>query len=153
MKDGNRILMDPRCFTDHFNAIASVTQSTHVIVQQLRHQLNDITEMLRHERNLNTQNNLNVHGVATSVRRIENHLMGERPESPSSKPPSNVIKFTISSKGLNMHVVSVADVFVSFFDEDYRAGYALDLNSESWKEMLEPKRKSKKKVRKHQACR
>ena len=124
--------------------MASITQSTHVIVQQLRHQLNDMTEMLRHERNLSTQNNSNAHDVATSVRRIENHLMGERPESPRFTSPLTVIKFTTSSKGLT-NQNSVSDVFVAFFDEDYRAGYALDLNSESWKEDMDPiERKSHK---------
>lgn len=48
-KESKRIFMDPRCFASHFNAIAAMTQSTHVIVQQLRHQLNDVTEMLRHD--------------------------------------------------------------------------------------------------------
>ena len=30
------VLMDVRTFTDHFNLLAHVTQSTHVIVQELR---------------------------------------------------------------------------------------------------------------------
>jgi hypothetical protein len=38
--------------------------------------------------------------------------------------------------------MSVSDVFVSFFSEDFRAGFELDKNSEAWKEDMDvPERK------------
>ena len=43
---GNDIRMDPRCFVDHFNALASVTQSTNTIIQELRHWLNNRVPIL-----------------------------------------------------------------------------------------------------------
>ena len=41
--------------------------------------------------------------------------------------------------------MSVSDVFVSFFYEDYRAGFELDKKSEAWKEDMDaPERKKHK---------
>ena len=135
--DNNRILLDPRSVAGHFNTLASTTQSTHVIVQQQRQQLNDLMEMIRRERSLNTQNCFKACDVVSSIRRIENHLPGKlHPESPQSKPPSNVIKFSVSSKGLT-NQMPVADVFVSFFDKDGRTGFELDKKSDSLKEDMD----------------
>jgi len=61
---GKKMLMDPRCFANHMDAIASFTQSTHVIVHNLRHQVDDLRELLLHERNLNEQNFQNQPGLA-----------------------------------------------------------------------------------------
>lgn len=129
--------MDPRCFVDHFNALASVTQeSTHVIVQHLRHQFlkNDITEILRDE----TSVRYNLLSMASSIHRIENHLMGY---SKSDMPaPRGVIKFSISSKGLT-NQRSVVDVTIAFFVDNYPAGFTLDKESESWKDQDASERK------------
>ena len=86
--DGNNkwIMMDPRCFIDHFNAISSLAQSTHHVIQQLRRQLNDMTEIMTHTLNLNHQCHSNQCALFTSVRRIDNHLLGERPETVSQQP-------------------------------------------------------------------
>jgi hypothetical protein len=129
-----KVLMDPRCFVDHFNALASTTQSTHILVHQLRHQLNDVTDILRHV----MSNNNNMYMMAKSIQRIENHLMG--PTLPTPKLPSNVIKFSIASKGLTNRT-SVTDVTVAFFVEDYRVGFELDKKSESWNDLEPPERK------------
>lgn len=70
--------------------------------------------------------------------------MGERPDESSSKPASNVSKFSTGVKGLT-NQMSMADVFVKFFGEDCRAGHLLDLNSDSWKEDLsKPEKKALK---------
>jgi len=140
-----RIKMDPRCFIDHFNALSSLAQSTHHVVQQLRRQLNDMTEIMTHNLNLNHQHHFTQSALVDSVRRIESHLLGDRPQSVSSQPSSSVItKFTVSSKGITNRM-SVSDVFVSFFYEDYRAGFELDKNSEAWKEDMDATEKKKHK--------
>jgi len=36
------ILMDARCFADHFNAIASTTHAMHMEQQQMKHMLDDL---------------------------------------------------------------------------------------------------------------
>lgn len=126
--------MDPRCFVDHFNALASVTQSTHVIVQHLRHQLNNISEILRDD--FSVRNSLL--SMASSVRRLEeDHLMGNNRSSP---PPKGVIKFSISSKALTNRT-SVADVTITFFVDNYPAGFTLDKESDSWKDLDASERK------------
>jgi hypothetical protein len=54
---------------------------------------------------------------------------------------SDITKFTVSSKGITNHM-SVSDVFVSFFYENYRAGFESDKKSEAWKEDMDaPERK------------
>jgi len=42
----------------------------------------------------------------------------------------------VSNKGVTNHM-SVSDVFVSFFYEDYRAGFELDKKSKAWKEDMD----------------
>lgn len=68
---GSDICMDPRCFVDHFDALASVTQSTHVIVQHLHHQLNDVVEILREDERSMRSHLLD---MMSSVRRLEQHI-------------------------------------------------------------------------------
>jgi hypothetical protein len=139
--NNKRIMMDPRCFIDHFNALSSLAQSTHHVVQQLRRQLNDMTEIMTHNLQLNNQHYFTQSALVDSVRRIESHLGGNRPQSVPPQPSSDITKFTVSSKGITNHM-SVSDVFVSFFSEDYRAGFELDKKSEAWKEdMGVPERK------------
>jgi hypothetical protein len=44
--NNKRIMMDPRCFIDHFNALLSLAQPTYHVVQHLRRQLNDMSEIM-----------------------------------------------------------------------------------------------------------
>jgi hypothetical protein len=136
-----RIMMDPRCFIDHLNSISALAQSNQHAVQQLRRQLNDMQEIMTHGLNLNQQLLMNQSSLSTSVRRMETHLLGNRPETVSPSPSSNVTPFTVSRNGISNNM-SVSDVFVSFFYEDYRAGFELDKKSEAWKEDMDaPERK------------
>jgi len=68
--------------------------------------------------------------------------MGEHSQPPvSASKPAAITKFTISCKGLT-NQMSVADIFVTFFDEDFRAGFGLDKQSEAWKDMDAPERRT-----------
>ncbi|KAG7361851.1 hypothetical protein IV203_036952 [Nitzschia inconspicua] len=46
---GTGILMDPRCFVTHFNALSSVTQNIHMNLQHQQHAINDIRSTTLHE--------------------------------------------------------------------------------------------------------
>jgi hypothetical protein len=113
-ENGKGILMDPRCFVDHFNALASVTQAMHMNLQHQNHMINDMRNTLCSESIINNDYVLGkLYNMERSIRRIENHLMGEvKPDvAPSSK---GVIRFSISSKGLTSQM-SLADVTIAFF--------------------------------------
>ena len=111
--NNKRIKLDPRCFTDHMNSIASLAQSNHHVIQQLRRQLNDVQEIMTHYLTSTHQHLHETQNVAESVQRIERHLLGERPVAVSPQPSIEVTKFTVSSKGIT-NQMSVSDVFVSF---------------------------------------
>ncbi|KAL7560640.1 hypothetical protein ACA910_001324 [Epithemia clementina (nom. ined.)] len=74
---GTYILMDPRCFAYHFNLLASVAQSNHVMIQELRHRLNDMTKILCHEMNKRSFYEHNLRGMANFIRWIEERLLGD----------------------------------------------------------------------------
>lgn len=81
----------------------------------------------------------NLQKVMKSVERIENRVVGQTsgPDTPRSgpRPPQDgVIKFSISSKGLTKQM-SVADVTVAFFIDNYPAGFILDKESDSWNDL------------------
>lgn len=71
--------------------------------------------------------------------------MGECSKSPISKPSKNVIRFSITSKGLTNNM-SLTDVTVAFFVDDYPAGFALDKDSDSWSDIGSTE---KKRLRNH----
>ncbi|CAB9508997.1 hypothetical protein SEMRO_370_G128420.1 [Seminavis robusta] len=75
--------------------------------------------------------------MLSSIQRIENHLLGKRPETVSPSPLPKVDPFTVNSKGIQTRPMT--DVFVRFFDEDFRAGFELDKRSEEWKDDMEEK--------------
>lgn len=114
--NNKRIMMDPRCFIDHMNSIAALAQSNHHVIQQLRRQLNDMQEIMTHGLNQNQQLLLNQGSMSASVRRMENHLLGNLVRKEPVPPSSNVTPFTVSAPSKNK---SVSEVFVSFFYEDY----------------------------------
>ena len=130
-----RIMMDPRCFIDHLNGISALAQSNQHAVQQLRRQLSDMQEIVTHGLRLNQQLLKDQSSLSTSVRRMENHLLGDRPTNKVSQSrSSNVTPFTVSAPSKNK---SASEVFVSFFYEDYPAGFELDKKSEAWKEDMD----------------
>jgi hypothetical protein len=139
------IRMDPRCFVDHFNALASVTQSMQF---ELRHQKHLINDLRRHSQLEIVTGDFVIRKICSmnqSIKRIENHLMGEapRPDTPSSS--EGTIKFSISSKGITKQM-SLADVTTAFFVDNYPTGYALDLKSDSWRDL---DKTEQKRIRNH----
>jgi hypothetical protein len=138
--------MDPRCFVDHFNALASVTQNIHMNVQRLQHTVNDIRRNQQCGSIVESFMLKNFHKVMRSVERIENRVVEQVPESGAPRlTQDGVIKFSISSKGLT-NQTSLTDVTVAFFTDNYPAGFALDKDSDSWKDLDLTERK---KLRNH----
>ena len=87
------------------------------------------------------------HKAMKSVERIENRVVGQVPESDAARSTQDgVVKFSISSKGLNTNQASVANVTVAFFTNNFPAGFALDKGSDSWNDMDLNERK---KIRNH----
>lgn len=74
----------------------------------MRHQLTDIEDMIRHERINSDQ----VNQIASSVRRIENHYLGDPTDIITKPPPAR--KFSISMKTITPQT-SVTDATVLFF--------------------------------------
>ena len=134
--NNKRIKLDPRCFIDHMNSIASLAQSNHHVIQQLRRQLTDMQEIMTHYLTSTHKHLHETRSVVESVQRIDRHLLGKRPIPVSPQPSFDVTKFTVSSKGIT-NQMSVSDIFVSFFYEDYRSGFEVDKKSEAWKEDMD----------------
>ncbi|CAB9527068.1 expressed unknown protein [Seminavis robusta] len=133
---GNQILIDPRCFVDHFNALASVTQSIHMNVQRQQHMLNDMRNAIQNESRI--MSSFIVGQLCTmnqAIQRLERNLIGEAPEPPQHKSKC-LIKFSTNTEGKN---TSLTELTTAFFAEDYRAGYALDQRSGSWDELSKPR--------------
>ncbi|CAB9531278.1 unknown protein [Seminavis robusta] len=99
--------------------------------------MSDVIDILRYER-LDTNQ---VYAMATSIRRLEDHILGEVDSKPVTTANPPVRKFTVSSKALARHA-SVVDVTVLFFSDDFPAGMALEQRSDSWKDMDEKEKKS-----------
>jgi len=139
--DGKGFMMDTRCFTDHFNALASTAQANHMELQQQRHTLNDIRNALTTESKITNSFIVErLFNIEKSVRRLETHMIGEAAK-PSPVPSKGIIRFSISSKSLPKYA-SLADVTTAFFVDDYRAGYAFDTKSQSWNELDSQGKKS-----------
>lgn len=120
--------MDLHCSIDHMNSASALAQSNQHAIQQLHHQLSNVQEIMTHGLNLNQQLLMNQGALLTSVRRMENHLLGNHPSQVSPPPSSDVTPFTVSAPSKNE---SVSELFVSFFCEDHRAGFELDKKSEA----------------------
>ena len=139
----NTILMDPRCFVDHFNTISHVVQNMNVNMQRLQHQVSDIRRNQQCERITASCLFENLHKLTKAVERIERHVVGNLPEpSNNALAPniSSVIKFSVSSKALT-NLTSIADVTVAFFMDDYPTGYQRDLKDELWSDLPMNERK------------
>jgi len=118
-----------------------ITQSTHQMVLDLQHKLNDTRCQVCCDRAMNNDFMIaKMHSMSSSIRRIETHLMGE-PASLQVMLVPRAINFSISSKGLTNRK-TLTDVTVAFFTEKCVAGFAQDKESTSWKnlELTERKR-------------
>jgi len=136
---GKKILVDPRCFTDHFNALASVAQANHMELQHQRHTLNDIRNAFNVESKITSSFIVErLFNIEKSVRRLEDRLIGEAP-APVPPPALNVIRFSISSQCLPNNA-SLSDVTITFFANNYPTGYAMDTKGPTWNE-LDPQQK------------
>ena len=128
---GDQIMMDPRCFVDHFNVLASVTQNINVNVQRLQHMVNDIRRNQQSERLLGSIMYEDFHRVMKSVERLEKYVVGHTKEVPSTPTQHDVIRFSISSKALTNRM-SLTDVTIAFFVDNYETGFILDKKSDMW---------------------
>ena len=93
-----RMMIDPRCFIDHLNGMSSLAQSNHHAAQQLRRQLNDMQEIMSHSLHMMCGVHTTQCSMRDSIQRIENHLLGDRPQIEFPTPSCDVTKFTVSSK-------------------------------------------------------
>ena len=121
--EGKPTLMDVRCFSDHFNALSSISQATHVTVQQMHHQLNNITDILRHER----IDKMEISEMRGSLKKIENHFLGSK-SMLHGLSGSIARKFSISSKAITGQT-TVTDATVMFIVDNFPAGMALEQKS------------------------
>ena len=138
--DQGAVLMDPRCFVDNMNAVAHLSQSTCVVVQELRHWLNDLTEIVTQHLAQRHCEGVNWLSMAHSIARLEEHFIPP-PEPVTSPAPKGVIKFSISGKALNTKHESVSDVTAKFFVDNHIAGFVFDKESESWKDLGKDQRR------------
>ncbi|CAB9503235.1 expressed unknown protein [Seminavis robusta] len=138
---GNKdsILMDPRCFVDHFNVLATVTQTMHTNIQRLQHTVNDIRRNQQSSRVLEDFMLENFQKLTKSVERIEARVVGESKPSTATQQ-EGIIKFSVSSKALTKQM-SVADVAVAFFVDNHPEGFRLDKESESWNNLTPSEKK------------
>lgn len=136
------ITMDPRCFTDHFNVLASITQSIHMEQQRHRHILNDLQSAFNRESHTTSTSILGkILNMERMLQRLESNLLGEAPKPTVPLPRKGVVKFTVSSKCLGRGATLV-DVATAFFVDDYETGYEKDKESSDWKDLLSSKEKS-----------
>ena len=139
--DGTAFMMDTRCFTDHFNALATYTQSNHLQLQHCKHMLNDIQHTLSTERKLMSALVTDkLFNIEKSVQRLEKHLVGEnKPFSPQSK--GIITRFSVSSKRLPKNA-SLSEVTTAFFADNYHSGYTQETGSQYWNELDAQARRS-----------
>lgn len=132
---GREILIDPRCFVDHVNAIASIVQVNHMELQRHRHMLNDIRNAFNVESKITSTFIVEkLLRMDKTIHRLETHLLGDIPPPHSEMKTKGVIRFTINSKRLSRNAC-LTEVATAFFVDDYIAGYALDQKSPAWDEL------------------
>ncbi|CAB9508013.1 expressed unknown protein [Seminavis robusta] len=97
--------------------------------------------IVRHEQLRRAYDNQQFSTVCESVRLLKNHLLPSSESSSTPTPSKGVIKFSVSCKALNKDS-SISDVTTKFFVDNFPAGFNLDKESESWKDMDKNQRKS-----------
>jgi len=140
--DGKEMLMDPRCFVDHFNIMATTVQSLHMKVLRQGHVINSIQHGQVADKNTLKFMVEEMYNTGQIVRRLETNLIGAvttpAPVTPQKKRP---LRFSTSSKTLSKNA-SLTETTTAFFADDYKAGYELDTKSLEYKEMDAPEKKS-----------
>lgn len=111
-----------------------MNQSTDVQVQQLRHQMSDVIDIIRCDR-IDAKD---PRSITQTIRRLENHVLGND-ENPITSSSTLVKKFSVSANSLSRHA-SVVDATVLFFVDDF-PGVISEQRSDSWKDELSDKEK------------
>lgn len=125
-KVGEKILFDPRCFADHFNAVASVVQANHVELQKQKHMLNDIQNAITNESKITSSFIVGkIFGMERMLQRLVSNLVGELPLQTTHPPRTGIIRFSVSIKCLGRSA-SLSEITTAFFADDYPNGYKLD---------------------------
>jgi len=129
---GESFQMDVRCFTDHFNSLASVAQANHMKLQQLQHTLNDVRQAFNTESRITSTFIVEkIINIEKSVRRLEERLPAPTQEPTKPPPLKGVIKFSVSSQSLPKNA-PLSEVMTRFFTENFHVGMELDKQSPSW---------------------
>ncbi|CAB9519414.1 hypothetical protein SEMRO_1015_G231490.1 [Seminavis robusta] len=71
--------------------------------------------------------------MAETLQMLKDHFIPPAPE-PTPAPSKGVMKFSVTSKSLTKNS-SIADVTTKFFVDNYPAGFALDKESDLWKDL------------------
>lgn len=133
-----KILMDPRCFADHFNSLTSSNIANHLEVQKLKHVISDLRKENNDKNAMLTMAVSKICCMERSIERLTQHFMplGITPGAPSTTPapPKGLLAFSIAVKGLAKNA-SLAEVTTAFFVDRYPAGMELDQKSQAWKTM------------------
>ncbi|CAB9508633.1 expressed unknown protein [Seminavis robusta] len=139
---GRGILMDTRCFTDHFNALASIAQANHMRLQSLEHKVNDIRSAFNVESKITSSFIVDrLFNIQKSVRRLEENLIGAQTPAPAPTLPKALLRFSRSGPSEGAPV-SLTEATIGFFYDNYPAGYELDKRSPSWEEFDSNKKKA-----------
>jgi hypothetical protein len=151
-RDGKEIMMDPRCFIDHFNTLATTTQSIYMEMQNQKHAINDIRNTLGLNSAINNDYIIGkIYNINKSVQKLEKHFLGapapapdriivnpnDNPFSEFSDTTANPFPLIHKFSSTAQHTfkeMSVADVTFHFFCDNYPLGYILDKKSDSWNE-------------------
>jgi len=141
--NGKEILMDPRCFTDHFNSLATLVQSQHMEQQRQGHVLNSI-------QNAMINYNITQKIILEKMYNMDRILQRQETDriiagaittaAPMTSQKKCLLKFSISSKTLSQKP-SLTEVTTAFFVDDFKAGYELDTKSQAYKEMPQAEKK------------
>ena len=134
----HQVMVDPRCFIDHFNSLAAHYMGLHSQVSQQQTAIGNLTSLVRNlQGQVQSQNDLlarltvlletgqpTVHPVSPSVSGSPAKL------SPSSSTDGSTVeayvkRFSVAARTLGKGC-SISDRFVFFFAECARAGYEKD---------------------------
>jgi len=73
--------MDPRCFTDHFDTLATLVEANHMERQRHQHMLNDLQSALTKESKITSSFIAGkMFNMERMLQRLESNLVGEAPK-------------------------------------------------------------------------
>jgi hypothetical protein len=94
--------MDTRTLIDHYNLLASITQSMHMEQQRQRHILSDLQHAFTVESRITSSFIVErLFNMERSLRRIEENLLPEAPKPQAPSSLKSVLMFSVSSKAAN----------------------------------------------------